>query len=99
LLATLVACAAVPSAEASEGAATYYFAGGFGSFLVAVPTEPGLSVASQTLLFQGNTQRAVLNGRQTFGLQAFALFDFLAASYTFEQPLLAAACSSARRCP
>ncbi len=87
-LAGLAICAAAQSADASEGAASYYFAGAFGSFLVAVPSEPGLAIASQTLMFQGNAQRAVLNGRQTFGLQAFALFDFLAASYTFEQPIL-----------
>jgi hypothetical protein len=60
------------AAYASEGAASYYFAGGFGSFLVAVPPEPGLTVASQTLMFGGQAQRAVLNGRQTFGLSAFA---------------------------
>ncbi|HEY4166967.1 MAG TPA: transporter, partial [Reyranella sp.] len=76
------------SAEASEGAASYYFAGGFGSFLVAVPPEPGFSVASQTLMYGGQASRAVLNGRVTFGLSAFALYEFLGASYTFEQPIL-----------
>jgi hypothetical protein len=76
------------AAHASEGAASYYFAGGFGSFLVAVPPEPGLTVASQTLMFGGQTQRAVLNGRQTFGLNAFALYEYLGAAYAFEQPVL-----------
>jgi hypothetical protein len=37
-----------------------------------VPPEPGFSVASQALLFGGSAQRAVLNGRQTLGLHAFA---------------------------
>jgi hypothetical protein len=76
------------AAYASEGAASYYFAGGFGSFLVAVPPEPGLTVASQTLMFGGQTQRAVLNGRQTFGLNAFALYEYLGAAYAFERPVL-----------
>ena len=73
---------------ASEGAASYFFPGAFGTFLVAVPPEPGLTVASQTLMFGGQAQKALLNGRQSFGLNAFALFEFLGASYAFEQPIL-----------
>lgn len=80
--------AAAPLAQASEGAASYYFAGGFGSFMVAVPPEPGFSVANQALMYGANASRAILNGRQTFGLQAFALYNFVGASYTFEQPVL-----------
>jgi len=87
-LAGAAACLTAHYADASEGAASYYFAGGFGSFLVAVPPEPGFSVASQTLMYGGQASRAVLNGRQTFGLTAFALYEFLGASYTFEQPVL-----------
>ena len=35
-------------------------------------------------------QRAesVLNGRQTFGINAFAVYEYLAGLYTFEQPIL-----------
>jgi hypothetical protein len=84
----VLAAIASPSADASEGAASYYFAGAFGTFLVAVPPEPGLAAASQTLLYGGQTSRAVLNGRITFGLSAFALYEFVAGSYTFEQPIL-----------
>lgn len=85
----LVACSLLsPAARASEGAASYYFAGAFGSFLTAVPPEPGFTVASQTLIFGGNTQRAVLRGRATFGLTAFALYEYLAGSYAFERPIL-----------
>ena len=87
-MASAIAIMASGAAHASEGAASYYFAGGFGSFLVAVPPEPGLTVASQTLMFGGQTQRAVLNGRQTFGLNAFALYEYLGAAYAFEQPVL-----------
>jgi hypothetical protein len=68
LLAGLVACLESHLASASEGAASYYFAGGFGTFLTAVPPEPGFTAASQTLLFGGQAQRAVLRGRATFGL-------------------------------
>jgi hypothetical protein len=84
----MAVCLAAPSAQASEGAASYYFAGAYGSFLVAVPPEPGFSVASQTLMYGGQASRAVVNGRLTFGLSAFALFEFLAANYTLEQPVL-----------
>ena len=87
--AVLVAtCLSAERAAASEGAASYYFAGGFGSFLTAVPAEPGFAVASQTLMFGGQSQRAVLRGRATFGLTAFALYEYLAGSYVFEQPIL-----------
>ena len=56
-MAVVVACAA-SSARASEGAASYYFAGCFGSFLVALPPAPGLTVASQTLMYGGQAQRS-----------------------------------------
>lgn len=84
----LAVFAAAPAAEASEGAASYYFAGAFGSFMVAVPPAPGLSVASQTLMYGGQASRGVLGGRVTFGLNAFALLDFLSVSYVFEQQVL-----------
>ena len=84
----VLAALASPTAEASEGAASYYFAGAFGTFLVAVPPEPGFTAASQTLMYGGQASRAVLNGRVTFGLNAFALYEFIAGSYTFEQPVL-----------
>lgn len=76
------------AAEATEGAASYYFAGGFGSFLTAVPPEPGFSAASQTLLFGGKAERAVLRGRVTFGINAFALYEYVAGSYVLETPVL-----------
>jgi hypothetical protein len=84
----ILAAAASPPAQASEGAASDYFAGAFGTFMVAVPPAPGLSAASQTLMYSGQASRAVLSGRAVFGLNAFALYEFVAASYTFEQPVL-----------
>jgi hypothetical protein len=74
--------------QAAEGAASYYFAGGFGSFLTAVPPEPGFTAASQTLIFGGHAERAVLRGRATFGLTAFAVYEYVAGSYAFAQPIL-----------
>ena len=79
----IAACLGTRGAAASEGAASYYFAGGFGSFLTAVPPEPGFTAASQTLIFGGQAQRAVLRGRATFGLTAFAVYEYLAGSYAF----------------
>jgi hypothetical protein len=87
-LAVLAAAIASPPAEASEGAASYYFAGAFGTFMVAVPPEPGFTAANQTLMYGGQASRAVLNGRVTFGLSAFALYNFVAGSYAFDQPVL-----------
>lgn len=87
-LAGVSACLGASMAEASEGAGSYYFAGADGSFMVAVPPDPGFAVASQTLIFGGNVDRAVLNGRATVGLNAFAVFNFVAGTYTFEQPVL-----------
>lgn len=55
------------AAYASEGAASYYFAGGFGSFLVAVPPEPGLTVASQALMLGG--RRSASNATHFFTLR------------------------------
>lgn len=86
-LAALIACLGT-SAEATEGAASYYFAGAFATFLTAVPPEPGFTAASQTLMFGGQSQRAVLRGRATFGLTGFALYEYIAGSYAFEQPIL-----------
>lgn len=86
-LAALTACVAASSAQASEGAASYYSPGAFGSFLVAVAPEPGFSDASQTLIFSGNAQRAILNGRQIFGINALAAYEYLAGPYAFERPI------------
>jgi hypothetical protein len=72
-VACVMASGTANSSAASEGAASYYFAGGFGTFLVAVPPEAGFTVASQTLMFGGQSQRAVLRGRATFGLSASAV--------------------------
>jgi hypothetical protein len=84
----IATCLGARGAAASEGAASYYFAGAFGSFLTAVPPEPGFTAASQTLIFGGQAQRAVLRGRATFGLTASALYEYLAGSYAFAQPIL-----------
>ena len=92
----VAACLGTRGAAASEGAASYYFAGGFGSFLTAVPPEPGFTAASQTLIFGGQAQRAVLRGRATFGLTAFAVLRSTSRAPTPSHSLFwAAACRSA----
>lgn len=89
--AAIAAILPLDDVRASEGAASYYFPGAFGgAFLVAVPPEPGFAAASQTLIFGGQAQRSVLSGRQTFGITAFALYEYLAGIYTFEQSVLGA---------
>ena len=74
------------------------FPGAFGSFLVAVPPEPGFSVGSQTLIFGGNAQKSVLNGRQTFGINAFAVYEYLAGCTPSSSRSWGAACRSASPC-
>ena len=76
-----------PAAEATEGAASYYFPGAFG-LPGGGPAPAGLQRRSQTLIFGGNAQKSVLNGRQTFGINAFAVYEYLAGLYAFEQPVL-----------
>jgi hypothetical protein len=84
-----VACAvASPAARATEGAASYYFPGGFASFLVAVPPEPGFVVASQTFLFSGNASRAVIGGRANFGVSASAVYEYVGAFFAPDAPVL-----------
>lgn len=87
-LTALAACFVSPPAEAGESVASYCFPGAFGSFLVAVPPEPGFSVVSQTPILSANAQRSLLNGRQTFGIGACAVHQYLAGPYAFEQPIL-----------
>ena len=84
----LAAAVASPSAEASEGAASYYFRRrlrlipGRGSARTGFQRrEPDIDVRRQGLA-------SGVNGRQTFGLNAFAVYEFLAGLYTFEQPML-----------
>ena len=81
----LVACAIGHSAEASEGASSYYFPGAFGQFLVAVPPEPGFGVANQALIFSGNAQRAVLNGHPTLSLLVAPSVALGAHGYWYKQ--------------
>lgn len=64
------------------------FARAFGSVLVAVPPEPGLSITSQTLSYGAQTKRALLNSRSAFGFNVLAIHASLTANHTFEQPVV-----------
>jgi len=88
IVTSVMTCIGAHAAEASEGASSYYFPGAFATFMVAVPPDPGLSVASQTLIFGGQAQRSVINGRLTLGLSATAVYEYLAGTYTFHEPVL-----------
>ena len=39
-------------------------------------------------MYGGQASRAVINGRITVGINAFALYEFVAGSYALEQPVL-----------
>src|SRR5262245_30024408 len=74
--------------HAAEGGFSDYFPGAFGSFLVGVAPQPGLMLASQTLIYGANVNRAVLDGRVDTHLKTFAVFDLLSAAYTADVPML-----------
>src|SRR5262249_21600277 len=74
--------------HAAEGGFSDYFPRAFGSFLVAVAPQPGLMLASQTLIYGANVNRAVLDGRVDTHLNTFAVFDLLSAAYTGDVPML-----------
>jgi hypothetical protein len=75
-------------ASATEGGASYYFPGAFGSFAVAVAPEPGFLFANQTLIYGAELDRAVLQGRVNANLEAFAVYNNLAPAYTFTETVL-----------
>jgi hypothetical protein len=75
-------------ASATEGGASYYFPGAFGSFAVAVAPEPGFLFANQVLIYGAELDRAVLQGRVNANLDAFAVFNMLTPAYTFRETVL-----------
>jgi hypothetical protein len=56
--------------------------------LLAVPPEPGLTVANTVWYQTGEVGRAVLGGQARVGLDLDVVLNLAAASYTFAEPVL-----------
>jgi hypothetical protein len=80
-------CAAAAPALAAEGASSHYLPGAGGDMLLAVPPDPGLTIANTVWYQGGDVGTAVLDGRVKFGLDIDLVLNLAAASYTFETPV------------
>jgi len=78
------------TASAAEGATSLYIPGGAGDILIAQSPKPGLQVANQVFVQNGNVSTAVLQGAVDIGLDLDVVLNFAAASYTFEKQILGA---------
>lgn len=73
---------AIPqSARAAEGASSYFFPGAAGSFAVALPPQPGLTVANQLFILSARASRAALNGRLVADLEVDAILNYTGLLY------------------
>lgn len=86
----LVSCLVTmqPTAQATEGASSYYFPGSSTTFAVAVAPHPGYMVANQMLIYSGSAEKAVLGEKVRLGLKASAIYNYMGGSYTFKEPVL-----------
>lgn len=85
-LATALCLAAAPALGA-EGAASHYLPGAGGDMLLAVPPQPGLTVANTVWFQSGNVSSAVLGGEARVGLDLDIVLNLAAVSYAFETPV------------
>jgi hypothetical protein len=87
---SIASLALLTTARAAEGGASYYFPGALGSFGVSLPPDPGFQLASQTLTYHGDLDRAVLSGQVDVGLKLNAVYNFFSLAYTLPDPILGA---------
>ena len=88
ILAILVVFAHGGRAEAAEGGSSHYLPGTAGDILLAVAPQPGFLVANTVWFQSGDVGRAVLQGQVDLGLDIDIVLDLLAATYTFDTPVL-----------
>jgi hypothetical protein len=98
-VAPLLLTAGIHCAEGAEGAASHYLPGTAGELGLALAPEPGLLVANTLWLQSGEIGRAVLQGRVSLDLDVTTVLDLVAASYTFERPVLGGTYSVATLVP
>lgn len=88
VLAMLAVFARGGSAEAAEGASSHYLPGTAGDILLAVAPQPGFLIANTVWFQSGSESTAVLQGLVDFDLDMDTVLNLLAASYTFDTPVL-----------
>ncbi len=88
VLALLAVFARSGSAEAAEGASSHYLPGVLGEVLFAVSPQPGFLVANTVWFQSGDVSTAVLQGQVDFDLDMETVLNILAATYTFDTPVL-----------
>jgi hypothetical protein len=91
VLALLAVFARGGSAEAAEGGSSHYLPGMAGDILIAVAPQPGFLVANTVWFQTGNLGRAVLEGHVDIDLDMETVLNLLAATYTFDTPVLGGA--------
>lgn len=85
---TAVLCIAAAPALGAEGAASHYLPGAGGDMLLALPPQPGLTLADTVWRQSGDVGRAVLGGEARVRLDLDLVLNLAAASYAFETPVL-----------
>jgi hypothetical protein len=75
-------------ANAAEGAASNYFPGAYGSLLIGVAPEPGPVLASLTLFYRAEADRAVPQGRANTDIEIDALYTLAQGFYVWDAPLI-----------
>ena len=91
VLGMLVVFARGGSAEAAEGGSSHYLPGTAGDILLAVAPQPGFLVANTVWFQSGDLSRAVLEGHVDLDLDMETVLNLLAATYTFDTPVLGGA--------
>ena len=92
LLLTLLALVASgpQRTQAAEAGGSHYLPGAVGDVALAAPPPPGFLAANTLWVQSGQAGAAVLQGQVKVGLDLDVALDLLAASYTFERPVLGA---------
>ncbi len=88
VLAMLVVFANGGSAEAAEGGASHYLPGMAGDLLFAVEPQPGFLVSNTVWFQSGDVSAAARQGLVNLDLDVDIVLNVLAATYTFDTPVL-----------
>ncbi len=78
------------SSLAAEGAASNYFPGTYGDYAAAVGPDPGWIYFNYNLYYSADTDRAVLQGRESLELDVYSYVNMSAFIYSFERPVVGA---------
>jgi len=76
------------TAQATEGASSYYFPGSSTTFGAAVAPAPGFMAVNQMLYYRGTADTALLRGYLNLNQKAEAFYDYVGGLYTFDKPVL-----------